>query len=197
MHNLTYLKILDLSQWIPGHLPQELCRRGLLEKFIANSNYFTGSIPKSLKNCTSLYWLRLDWNQLTGNISEDFGIYPHLYYVDLSYNNFYSELSSKWGDFCNMTSFKISNNNVFGEIPPELGKATWLQLIDFSSNYLEENTTSHLQVLDRNVREFVDSISISPPNDSTFNYKSGSRFRWVEESSLYLSFNRLLYLSWK
>jgi hypothetical protein len=76
-----------------------------------------------LKNCTSLYRLRLHWNQLTGNISEDFGIYPHLYYVDLSCNNFYSELSSKWGDSRNMTSFKISNNNVSGEIPPELGKA--------------------------------------------------------------------------
>jgi hypothetical protein len=43
------------------------------------------------------------------------------------------------------------------------------------------------------VREFVDPISISPPDDPISNHKSRLRL-WVEESSLYLSFNRLLYV---
>ncbi|XP_010999654.1 PREDICTED: probable LRR receptor-like serine/threonine-protein kinase At4g08850 isoform X3 [Populus euphratica] len=138
MNNLTHLLLLDLvNNEFTGHLLADVCHGGVLKTFSASHNYFSGSIPESLKNCTGLHRLRLDWNQLTGNISEVFGVYPRLHYIDLSYNNFYGELSSKWGDCRNMTSLKISNNNVSGKIPPELGKAAQLHLIDLSSNQLK------------------------------------------------------------
>ncbi|XP_034920301.1 uncharacterized protein [Populus alba] len=119
-----------------GHLPRDLCLGGLLVNFTAANNHFSGPIP-SLRNCTSLFRLRLDRNQLTGNISIDFGLYPNLNYVDLTHNDLSGELTWKWGGFHNLKSLKLSNNNITGEIPSELGKATGLQIIDLSSNLLK------------------------------------------------------------
>ena len=96
MNNVTYLKYFVFSNnMLSGSLPQHICIGGSLELFIAHDNYLTGPILISLRNCSSLYRLRLERNLLTGNISEQFGVYPNLNYIDLSYNNFYGELSPK------------------------------------------------------------------------------------------------------
>ncbi|GMP46019.1 hypothetical protein CsSME_00014336 [Camellia sinensis var. sinensis] len=71
-----------------GNLP-ELCQGGKLVNFTVNHNQLTGTIPQSLKNCSSLARARFDENQFIGNISEDLGAYPNLVYLDLSYNNFF------------------------------------------------------------------------------------------------------------
>ncbi|KAH7847600.1 hypothetical protein Vadar_027968 [Vaccinium darrowii] len=133
MNNLTQMKRLFIGENnFKGHLPQQLC----LEKFTAPSNRFSGTIPKTMKNCTKLMRLRLEKNRLTGNISEDFGVYPKLEYVDLSHNDFYGELSWEWARFQNLTKLSISNTRVSGRIPIELAQARQLQEIDLSSNHI-------------------------------------------------------------
>jgi uncharacterized protein YjbI with pentapeptide repeats len=89
-----------------------------------------------MRNCTSLYRLRLDENQLTGNISEVFGVYPDLDYINLSNNNFYGELSPNWGKSSRLTDLEIAGNDITGSIPPEIGNATRLQFLNLSSNNL-------------------------------------------------------------
>ena len=121
---------------ISGLLPENICQGGVLEYFCAYNNQFWGTVPKGLKNCTSLTRFRLDRNNFIGNISEDFGIYPKLYYVDLSYNNFHGEVSPNWGKCQILKSLKISDNNITGEIPPELGETSLLHVLDLSSNNL-------------------------------------------------------------
>ena len=106
------------------------------ENFTAYDNYFIGSIPISLRNCTSLVRVRLERNQLRGNLSEDFGIYPKLMYIDLSYNHFYGELSQKWGQCQSLQSLKISDNRISGVIPLELGRSIELHVLDLSFNHL-------------------------------------------------------------
>ncbi|KAJ6903902.1 LRR receptor-like serine/threonine-protein kinase [Populus alba x Populus x berolinensis] len=137
MNNLTHLYSLQIcSNRLSGNLPQDVCLGGLLSSFAAFENYFTGPIPKSLRNCSSLLRLGLKTNQLSGNISEAFGTHPHLNYVDLSDNELHGELSWKWEQFNNLTTFRISGNKISGEIPAALGKATHLQALDLSSNQL-------------------------------------------------------------
>jgi hypothetical protein len=89
-----------------------------------------------MRNCTSLYRIRLDENQLTGNISEVFGVYPDLDYINLSNNNFYGELSPNWGRSTQLTDLEIAGNHITGNIPPEIRNATRLQVLDLSSNHL-------------------------------------------------------------
>jgi hypothetical protein len=113
-----------------------VCLGGLLQNFSAADNYFTGAIPKTLKNCSSLIRLFHYNNQLSENISEAFGIYPHLNYIDLSDNELYGELSWKWQQFRSLTALIISGNRISGEIPVELGKTTHLQALHLSSNQI-------------------------------------------------------------
>jgi hypothetical protein len=138
-----------------------MCIGGLLDHFIACNNHFIGSIPKSLRNCTSLVRVRLDGNQLTGNIGEIFGIYPSLVYMDLSYNKFYGELSTNWGKCQNLTSLKISNNIISGRISPELGGAIQLHVLDLSSNHLDGEIPKELGRLTFLVELYLQNNKIS------------------------------------
>ncbi|XP_058094793.1 MDIS1-interacting receptor like kinase 2-like [Magnolia sinica] len=134
--NLMKLETLSLSDNnFSGHLPQ-LCQRGSLKRFSAYKNNFTGPIPKSLKNCTSLIKLVLYGNQLTGNISEDLGVYPNLEYIDLSDNNLYGDLPPNWGEFRNLTRLHLSGNMISGRIPPKYGQLSQLGVLGLSSNQL-------------------------------------------------------------
>ncbi|XP_048436868.1 MDIS1-interacting receptor like kinase 2-like isoform X2 [Pyrus x bretschneideri] len=109
---------------------------GLLQRFTAENNEFTGPIPKSLKGCKSLVRVRLEGNQLKSNISEDFGVYPNLQFVDLSNNNLYGEISDIWGQCPNLKTLRFAGNNLTGSIPSEIANATKIQELDFSSNHL-------------------------------------------------------------
>ncbi|KAJ4945345.1 hypothetical protein NE237_014231 [Protea cynaroides] len=95
-----------------------------------------GPIPKGLRNCTSLFRVRLENNQLDGNISKAFGVYPYLNYVDLSNNKLYGKISPNWGQCPNLTSLRMSRNEITGWIPLELGNSSQLQRLDLSSNHL-------------------------------------------------------------
>ena len=97
MNNITHLKELHIGEkYFTGQLPQEICLGSALENFTAFGNHFTSLIPKSLKNCTSLFRVRLERNQLTRDIAESFGVYLDLNYIDLRSNNFYGEPFEKW-----------------------------------------------------------------------------------------------------
>ncbi|BBG99345.1 Leucine-rich repeat receptor-like protein kinase family protein [Prunus dulcis] len=111
-----------------GYLPPNICQGGKLENLSLHTNYLTGPIPKSLKNCTSLVRVRLDQNQLTGNISEDFGVYPNLDFMNISHNNLYGEISHNWGQCPKLKTLIMAGNNLTGSIPPEIGNATQIHV---------------------------------------------------------------------
>ncbi|KAK9205597.1 hypothetical protein WN943_015865 [Citrus x changshan-huyou] len=99
-------------------------------------NKLFGTIPKSLRNCTSLFRVRLNGNNLTGNISEALGIYPNLTFIDLSRNNFYGEISSNWGQCPKLGTLNVSMNNITGGIPREIGNSSQLHALDLSLNHI-------------------------------------------------------------
>nr|XP_015888393.2 MDIS1-interacting receptor like kinase 2-like [Ziziphus jujuba var. spinosa] len=104
--------------------------------FGAFNNHLKGSIPKSMKNCSTLVTVSIEGNQLTGNISQVFGIYPKLNYMDISNKKFVGKLPGSWGQYGKLTMLNISNNKVSGGLLPDLGKASQLHVLDMSSNLL-------------------------------------------------------------
>ncbi|KAI3943066.1 hypothetical protein MKW92_018382 [Papaver armeniacum] len=79
INNLTRLRKLYLSvNKFSGYLPQNVCQSGTLEEFEASNNHFTGPIPRSLRNCTSIRHLGFALNQLVDNLTEAFHVYPYL-----------------------------------------------------------------------------------------------------------------------
>ncbi|OWM74801.1 hypothetical protein CDL15_Pgr004568 [Punica granatum] len=145
MNNLTQLKSLQLGQNnFAGNLPPDVCSGGLLENFTAHSNFFMGPIPRSLKNCSTLFRVRLENNQLTGDILDALGTYPHLNYLDLSYNKLHGMLPARIAQYNNLTFLRISNNNISGALPSELGNMKKLNVLDLSTNHLSGRITKGL-----------------------------------------------------
>ncbi|CAL5332807.1 unnamed protein product [Camellia sinensis] len=143
-----------------SNLP-ELCQGGKLVNFTVNHNQLTGTIPQSLKNCSSLARACFDENQFIGNISEDLGASPNLVYIDLSYNNFSGELSEIWGRFPNLRLRNLARNNITGSIPPGLGNSIQLHRLDLSSNRSipeELKSLTGLSYLDLSTNRFNGSI---------------------------------------
>ncbi|KAI3705908.1 hypothetical protein L1987_76157 [Smallanthus sonchifolius] len=160
--NLTKMEKFSVyDNMLSGSLPNQICVSGSLSHFTVSYNLFSGYVPKTLKNCSSLVRVRLENNQLTGNISQDFGIYPELDYMDLSYNKFYGEVSSNWGLCPNLTRLKISNNNLSGKIPTELGGATSLVELNLSSNHLVGEIPKSFERLRSLMKLYLDNNKIS------------------------------------
>ncbi|KAI3807289.1 hypothetical protein L1987_23215 [Smallanthus sonchifolius] len=160
--NLTKMEVFAVSHnMLSGHLPHDICASGSLIQICACNNRFTGPVPKSLKNCKSIFRVRLQRNQLTGNISDDFGIYQELDFIDLSYNKLYGEVSSNWGFCPNLTSLQMSNNNLSGKISIELGRATRLSELYLSSNHLVGEIPKSFERLSSLMKLYLDDNALS------------------------------------
>ncbi|XVF41085.1 hypothetical protein PTKIN_Ptkin01aG0252000 [Pterospermum kingtungense] len=131
--NLSFAKYglrLRGDNQLSGHLPN-VCLGVRLAYLGVLDNNLTGQIPPRLRDCKSLYRVRLGGNRLTGNISQVFGIYPNLNYISISNNRFYGEHSPKRVQCHNLI---LSNNKISGKIPTELKHAAQLQELNLSSS---------------------------------------------------------------
>ncbi|KAI3410730.1 Cytokinin riboside 5'-monophosphate phosphoribohydrolase [Psidium guajava] len=134
--------------------------------FSASDNGFTGKIPSSICQLSSLSSLNLSNNNLSGNMPQCFGNMTNLRLLDLSSNKFQGPLSSsflshnefndiflntsllvinlsnnKFGGSIPLPSpmtyyYSIASNKITGKIPSLLCNAIELQVIDLSNNSL-------------------------------------------------------------
>ncbi|KAK8645186.1 hypothetical protein V6N13_119029 [Hibiscus sabdariffa] len=178
--NLTNLLFLHLyKNKHSGSIPQQIgmlkslnqldlsdnnlvCLGGALEYFVASNNYFTGPIPKSLKNCTSLLRVRLDHNQLTGKIPSELGKATQLQACDLSSNHLTGAIPKELGELKLLFNLMLNDNHLSGSIPPQIGMLSGLVSLNLAANNLtlsipkrlsggipfEVGSLSFLQVLD-------------------------------------------------
>ncbi|MFS7965574.1 putative protein kinase RLK-Pelle-LRR-XII-1 family [Helianthus anomalus] len=79
-------------------------------------NRFTGELPSSLSNCSSLQNLNLSGNLFYGSIPESFRSLKAIEYVDLSRNNFSGNISTYLQQIP-LKNLNLSYNNFEGEVP--------------------------------------------------------------------------------
>ncbi|CAN1238382.1 Probable LRR receptor-like serine/threonine-protein kinase At3g47570 [Linum grandiflorum] len=105
---------LDLSQnRLSGSIPP--CIR--LEAIHFDSNYFNGSIPRSLSSLRGIRQFNVSRNNFSGQIPDFFQSFSSLESIDLSYNNFQGLVPSE-GIFKNPNTTLISGNaNLCGGVP--------------------------------------------------------------------------------
>ena len=73
---------------------------------------FDGSIPKSLRTCSTLVVLFLHKNQLAGDISEHFGVYPNLMWMRLSSNRLSGQIPPSWGANHQLQELDLAENMI-------------------------------------------------------------------------------------
>jgi hypothetical protein len=72
-------------------------RKKNLQWFSATTNHFSGSFPRSFKDCSSLIILDIMANHMDGDISGELGVYPNLEFVGLTSNKLHGHLLPNWG----------------------------------------------------------------------------------------------------
>uniref|UniRef100_A0A6N2LR53 non-specific serine/threonine protein kinase n=1 Tax=Salix viminalis TaxID=40686 RepID=A0A6N2LR53_SALVM len=160
------LRKLICTNRLSGNLPQDVCLGGLLAYFSAFDNHFTGPIPKSLKNCSSLFRLRLQRNQLSGNISDAFGTHPILNYMDLSDNELHVGGIPKELGNLKLIELALNDNKLSGDIPFDVASLSDLQKLglaanNFSATILKQlGKCSKLIFLNMSKNRFTGSIPV-------------------------------------
>ncbi|KAB2630509.1 LRR receptor-like serine/threonine-protein kinase [Pyrus ussuriensis x Pyrus communis] len=131
------MEVLDLHvNRFSGPIPSSLGNITSLTELYMDGNSFEGSIPPSLGNCQNLLQLYLRDNNLTGSIPQKLMELSTLSIsLDLSENYLTGSLPSNVGDLVHLTVLNVSKNKLSGEIPSTIGRCTSLGAL-----YLDDNT---------------------------------------------------------
>ncbi|KAL3851068.1 hypothetical protein ACJIZ3_012950 [Penstemon smallii] len=122
---LPYLS--DIVMWannLTGEIPEGICINGAgnLQTLILNNNFITGTLPKSIVNCTNLIWVSLSSNKLSGEIPSDIGNLVNLAILQLGNNSLSGEIPSGIGDCRSLIWLDLNSNELTGNIPSEISK---------------------------------------------------------------------------
>ena len=148
---LPNLRVLDLLQnkGLTGYLPDFQWSSPLEKMILANTNFsgklpatignlssltvidmhecnFSGFIPSSLGNLTHLNFLDLSVNTFKGHIPSSLSNLKHLNFLDLSYNTFEGHVPSSFGNLIQLSFLYLSETELTGPIPFELENLTQL-----------------------------------------------------------------------
>jgi hypothetical protein len=130
--NLPLYTISVFGNHFSGALPQSLSQLTTLVLLFANDNNFDGTIP-TLKNNVNLSFICLKNNKFSGNIlgMVNSSFQTILFYVDLTNNQFSGPIDTEIFQLKSLISFAAVDNCFTGSIPQhicELEKMTFLNL---------------------------------------------------------------------
>ncbi|XP_039136834.1 receptor-like protein EIX2 [Dioscorea cayenensis subsp. rotundata] len=136
---LNYLEILDLSyNMIEGVVPDcwNLSLYSRLDVMDLSHNNLSGIIPASISS-TNLYILQLRNNAFSGELPASFKNCTSLSVLDLGYNNIRGRIPTWFSENSkDLEILELRNNMLTGSIPSQLGNLRHLHVIDVSSNHL-------------------------------------------------------------
>lgn len=117
--NLPNIHVFNVSEnGFRGLVPAGICNNSPFVRSISLAvNYFNGSIPLELGNCSSLDHLNLASNTLSGTILEDVFRLPKLSLLNLQENRFTGQLSNNIGNLSNLVRLDVSCNQLSGSLP--------------------------------------------------------------------------------
>ncbi|GFZ11885.1 leucine-rich receptor-like protein kinase family protein [Actinidia rufa] len=190
--NCTFLQNVDLSaNFLEGKIPPEI-GPGLWNLNLYN-NQFTGEIPFSITNASSMYNLDVEYNHLSGELpTEIVGNLPKLRYLHLSYSGmvgsnldpFFAALGnctvleelelagmklqgrlpSSIGQLVTyLTTLMLQENRITGSIPPSLSNLTSLEWLNLTSNLLSGTIPEEISQLSLLEQMFLSHNFLSGP----------------------------------
>ncbi|XP_062172793.1 phytosulfokine receptor 1 [Alnus glutinosa] len=194
--DLPSIQSIDISQnTLKGPIPVGVCGNSRRIRVLnLAENYFSGSLPPGLGNCSSLEHLCLGTNDLTGGLSEDIfrlqklarlslqdnmlsgplsrriGNLTSLFRLDISSNGFSGSIPDVFYHYGKLQYMEAHSNNFTGQIPPSLSISSTLTLLNLRNNSLEGHidlncsAMASLASLDLGSNRFYGSVPANLPS---------------------------------
>ncbi|KAL6610149.1 hypothetical protein ACP70R_040118 [Stipagrostis hirtigluma subsp. patula] len=145
------LEILGIfSNSFTGGLPDNFGNLSTkLSQFHEGYNKFTGVLPSTLLNLTSLYRIDLRNNLLTGAIPESITLMPNLELLDVSGNHMSGPIPTQVGLLKSLQQLLLYGNKFFGSIPDSIGNLTSLEYFVLYDNHFNSTIPASLFHLDK------------------------------------------------
>lgn len=151
-----------------GFIPSSIGNLTSLSMLGASANSLEGPIPSSIGNLSKLSALGLKSNHLTGSIpNEIMHLSSMSVYLDLSYNLLEGPVPLVVGNFVNLGKLVLSGNRLSGEIPDTIGNCIVLETLLMDGNSFQGNIPPILKnIKGLTVLNFTDNkLSGSIPGD--------------------------------
>ncbi|KAL6620182.1 hypothetical protein ACP70R_035321 [Stipagrostis hirtigluma subsp. patula] len=145
------LEILGIfSNSFTGELPDNFGNLSTkLSQFHAGYNKFTGALPSTLLNLTSLYRIDLRNNLLTGAIPESITLMPNLELLDVSSNHMSGPIPTQISLLKSLQQLLLYGNKFSGSIPDSIGNLTNLEYLVLYDNHFNSTIPASLFHLDK------------------------------------------------
>ncbi|XP_062218465.1 receptor kinase-like protein Xa21 [Phragmites australis] len=131
------LKYIVMStNYFTGSIPNSFSNLSSLQIFRAFENQITGNIPKTLTNQSSILFINLRNNRLTGEIPISVTELKNLQALELSSNELSGTIPAHIGRLANLYGLNLSKNKLHGTIPDSIGNLSQLQILGLSANRL-------------------------------------------------------------
>ncbi|XP_058111833.1 receptor like protein 22-like [Magnolia sinica] len=141
--------------------------------FSLSNNSFSGEIPVSICNTTSLEALDLSRNWFSGWIPQCLGkVSDGLKVLNLQGNAFSGTLLQTFKKGCNLQTVDLSENQLEGQVPRSLANCTMLEVLNLGKNQINDvfpswvEALSQLRVLVLKSNKFHGQITLPQSNQS-------------------------------
>ncbi|XP_058111837.1 receptor like protein 23-like [Magnolia sinica] len=141
--------------------------------FSLSNNSFSGEIPVSICNTTSLEALDLSRNRFSGWIPQCLGeVSDGLKVLNLQGNAFSGTLLQTFKKGCNLQAIDLSENQLEGQVPGSLANCTMLEVLNLGNNQINDafpswvEALSQLCVLVLKSNKFYGRITLPQSNQS-------------------------------
>ncbi|KMZ72800.1 putative LRR receptor-like serine/threonine-protein kinase [Zostera marina] len=137
--------LLSTNDW---SFVDSLANCSYLEYLDLTNNSFSGSLPESIAELSTIKTLRLRQNKIVGEITM-IGELSSLVTLDLEHNRFTGSIPESIGNLRNLSAFIITNNSFSGEIPDCFGNFSKMVELHMGENEFTGNIPSSFVAMEK------------------------------------------------
>lgn len=131
------LKNLGLhTNFFNGSIPNSISECSNLERFQVQNNEFSGDFPGGLWSLSKIKLIRAENNRFSGAIPDSMSMAAQLEQVQIDNNSFTGKIPHGLGLVKSLYRFSASLNGLYGELPPNFCDSPVMSIINLSHNSL-------------------------------------------------------------